>query len=252
MPLLKTFSNWIIHAAQHLGDRVPADCSLCGRTCLHYSLCRECLETLPRTRRPCRRCGLELPDNRRVNAAAVSCAYCAVHNPEIDGCTSLLHYRTPVDRLISGFKYHGRFADGRTLAKLLAMQIERQIPQHELPQLLVPVPLHLSRWRKRGFNQALEIAQTLSNQCGLVTAPRLVVRTKATAAQTTVSGAAARLRNLKRAFAASSPERLNGVAHVALVDDVITTMSTVNSLASCLKSAGVGRVDAWCLARAER
>ena len=248
MPILKTFSNWIIHEAERIADRVPADCSLCGRPCLRFSLCQPCRESLPRAHRPCPRCALELVGHQPGNA----CAYCAVHNPDIDGCISLLRYRTPADRLVSGFKFQGRFTDGRTLANLLAAQIASQIPRTDLPQLLVPVPLHLSRWRTRGFNQALEIAQTLGRQCKLSTAPHLVVRTRATSAQTTVSGATARRRNLKHAFAVASPQRLRGVTHLALVDDVITTMSTVNSLAACLKSAGVARVDAWCLARAER
>ncbi len=248
----RVFSNWIMSQARELLDALPVDCSLCGQLSRGDSLCDRCIASLPRQRQPCLRCGLELPRQGGLATTTEHCAYCAVHSPAIDRCIALLRYGSPVDRLVSGFKYHARFADGRTLTKLLAERINSAVAGSDLPELLIPVPQHPARWRERGFNQAKEIGDLLSSRFNIPLAARLVIRRKATETQTALPSAAARRRNLAGAFSISSPAELAGRQHVAIVDDVITTLSTVNALASCLRRGGVARIDCWCLARAER
>jgi len=116
-----------------------------------------------------------------------------------------------------------------------------------LPNAIVPVPLHPTRLRERGYNQALELAKPLAREFGLVLAPGLLRRTRATAAQSDLD-AVARRNNLRGAFEVDTNHA--APAHVALLDDVMTTGTTLREAARTLKRAGVARVDVWVLARA--
>jgi ComF family protein len=160
-----------------------------------------------------------------------------------DAALAAWRYEEPIASLITRFKYGGDLAAGRVLALGLA---ERAEPV-ERPQALVPVPLHWRRLRERGFDQALEIARVLSRSLERPVL-ELIERRRATAAQAALS-AAERRRNLRAAFA---PIRGAVVpVHVALIDDVMTTGSTLDAAARVLRAAGAQRIDAWVLARAE-
>jgi ComF family protein len=116
------------------------------------------------------------------------------------------------------------------------------------PDVIVPVPLHKSRYRQRGFNQALEIARTVSKDMQVPLDVYSCQRQHDTPQQSQLP-AKQRRKNLKNAFAVVRP--LNA-AHVAILDDVMTTGSTVHELAKVLKKAGVAKVDVWVCARAVR
>ena len=116
----------------------------------------------------------------------------------------------------------------------------------ERPQALVPVPLHTGRLRERGYDQALELTRPLARRLGLPLRDDLLRRARATAAQSTLD-AGQRRRNLRGAFAVRGHCALP--AHVALVDDVMTTGATAHAAASALLRAGVARVDVWVCAR---
>ena len=143
----------------------------------------------------------------------------------------------------SRFKFGGDLAAGRTLA---LSWIASSSPI-DLPQAIVPVPLHRSRLRRRGYNQALELAKPLAKHFRVPLLRDALQRTRATAAQTELS-AIQRRRNVRRAFVA----RLGGAApeHLAVLDDVFTTGATLAECVRVLKRAGVQRVDVWALARA--
>jgi len=113
--------------------------------------------------------------------------------------------------------------------------------------LIVPVPLHRSRLRQRGYNQALELARPLAARLGVPLAHDVLVRSRDTSAQTELDRAARR-RNVRGAF--HLREAIVLPDHVALFDDVMTTGATLAECARLLKRAGVRRVDAWALARA--
>ena len=116
-----------------------------------------------------------------------------------------------------------------------------------MPQLIVPVPLHRARLRQRGYNQALELARPLAHALRLPLRHDLLHRIRSTHAQTEL-GAIARRRNVRDAFHVPSGAALP--AHVALLDDVMTTGATLAECARVLRRAGVQRVDLWALARA--
>jgi ComF family protein len=158
-----------------------------------------------------------------------------------------LVYGFPVDQLLPRFKFHGDLAAGRVLAELFV----RALPPRAMadwPQALVPVPLHPARLRQRGYDQALEVARTLSRLLSLPLGSDGLHRRRATSAQSEL-GARARRRNVRGAFV-----RGDGAlpAHVALIDDVMTTGATVNECAQVLKQSGVKQIEIWVLARAPR
>jgi len=154
-------------------------------------------------------------------------------------------YAHPLDLLEARFKFRGDLAAGRVLAELMIERARLEAPS--LPATIVAVPLHVSRLRARGYNQALELAKPLARALGIPLDRDLLVRLRATPAQTGLD-AAARRRNLRGAFAVAKGRALPH--HVVLVDDVMTTGATLRECARTLRRAGVARVDAWVLARA--
>ena len=160
-----------------------------------------------------------------------------------------LRYEPPVDQMIRELKYQGVIANARVLGVLLAQQARQRVAP--LPGLLVPVPLHPARLRERGFNQAGAIARHASRMLGISVAPRAVRRVRDTPSQTALD-VSQRHRNVRGAFAVTgaSLPRLLDAGHVAIVDDVMTTGSTLQELRKVLLAAGVRRVDLWAVARA--
>ena len=161
-----------------------------------------------------------------------------------------LRFEAPVDELIRRLKYHGVIANARVLGVLLAEAARRRaLP---LPRLLVPVPLHPARFRERGFNQAAAIACYASRMLGIPVARHVVRRVRDTPSQTELDVPARRI-NVRGAFVvpAGRPlQRLLVAEQVAIVDDVITTGSTMNELRRVLLAAGVRQVQVWAVARA--
>jgi len=216
----------------------PPLCALCGKRGMPgLDLCPGCLEALPRPGTRCPRCALPLPEG---TPPGTLCGHCQRRPPHFDHTLAALLYRPPADRLVLDLKFNARLANARLLGRLLAMPARRR-PR---PEALVPVPLHPRRQRARGFNQALEIARVLGTELGVPVMPALCRRLRPTEAQAGLA-AATRRSNLRGAFQASGtvPRRL------AVVDDVMTTGSTLDELAKTLKRAGAERVEAWVCAR---
>ena len=160
----------------------------------------------------------------------------------MDACRAAFVYGFPVDRLLPRLKFHRGLAPGRLLASVMANAWR----DRERPQALVPVPLHKSRLRERGYDQALELARPLAKSLEVPLRTDLLVRNKATSPQSRLD-AAARRRNLRDAFLVCTKRPLP--SHVALLDDVMTTGATLHAAARALKRTGVRRVDARVCAR---
>ncbi len=182
------------------------------------------------------------------------CAFCRVDLPwcaeRSRDTLAALSYEHPVDEMIRRLKYHGDLAKARVLGVLLAQTVREQgMP---LPRLLVPVPLHAARLRERGFNQAAALARYAARLLEVSFAPHAMHRLRDTPSQTALD-VAQRRANVRGAFAVRGTRalgRLLEAGHVAVVDDVITTGSTVNEVRAVLLAAGVRRVDVWAVARA--
>lgn len=173
---------------------------------------------------------------------AATCPACSVQPPPLDATHAAFDYAFPLDRLLPRLKFHRDFAAGRVLAQCMAEHFA-DLPR---PQALVPVPLHRGRLRQRGFDQALELARPLARALDLPLQAGLLHRCRATHAQSRLD-ADARARNLRGAFRVDARAALP--AHVALVDDVMTTGATLHAAAKALRAAGVARIDAWVCAR---
>jgi len=219
---------------------LPSHCLLCGA---HgqgaLSLCPACEADMPRNAMCCARCALPL------ESPAPLCGRCIKHAPPWDAAWAPFRYEWPLAQLEARFKFGGDLAAGRTLSLLWSAS---RAPA-AMPGAILPVPLHDSRLRRRGYNQALELARPLAKHFRVPVLRDALHRTRATHAQTELS-AIQRRRNVRGAFAAN----LDGRApqHVAVLDDVSTTGATLAECARVLKRAGVQRVDVWALARAPR
>lgn len=215
---------------------LPPRCLLCGEPGSGgRDLCAACLRSLPRNHCACPRCAIPL-------AVPGTCGRCLRREPLVHASRAAFVYAPPVDQLLTRYKFHNDLAAGRLLASLMLDSLA-DAPR---PQALVPVPLHRSRLRRRGYDQALELARPLARALGVPLAPGLLERRRRTGAQSEL-GAMARRRNLRGAF--HVPPGRDLPLHVALVDDVMTTGATVQAAALALRRAGVERVDAWVCAR---
>ncbi len=226
--------------ARALRVLLPARCLLCGaRGAEGRDLCGACAEDLALNQPACARCALPLA------VTSPLCAACIKVPPPFAAAWAPFRYGHPLDLLEARFKFRADLAAGRVLSHLLVIRAGIDAPT--LPDAIVPIPLHRARLRTRGYNQALELARPLAAALGLPLRHDLLVRARATDAQSALD-AKARRRNVRGAFALSDDAALP--AHVALFDDVMTTGATLREAALTLRRAGVARVDAWALARA--
>ena len=217
----------------------PGVCFLCLDKCAdQLILCAGCRADLPRSKHGHNRSNLA-----DGSLSTIQISSCSVEI--IDRVITSFNYKFPVNKLIHQFKYHQKL----TIASALGLELASTVLKvsTSLPDCILPVPLHKLRYFRRGFNQALEIANVVANELGLLVDADILLRTRNTLAQFALI-ARERNRNLRGAFRLSSiPE----YKHVAIIDDVITTGATVNEIARLLKLAGVQRVEAWACASAE-
>ena len=176
-----------------------------------------------------------------------SCGQCLSNPPYFDHVHCALLYQTPLDRLIYGFKDQRQFTTGRALAELLLASLIDHYTDTGLPDRIAATPLFWRKQWSRGFNQSVFLSSYLSRKLGIKRFNGLR-RSKANDEQKTLTRHQ-RLRNLKQCFAVTKP--LNG-EHIALVDDIVTTGATANTIAKTLKQAGAGKVTIWAIARTPR
>lgn len=223
-----------------LSNLLPQRCLWCKQpTRPSQSLCSDCQPYIPRLQGCCQCCAEPLPVDVRL------CGRCQQQPPLFDCIISPFIYSPPIDQWLQRLKYQHQLSSLPFLIEALLQVIHQRYVAATLPTLLLPLPLHHWRLRRRGFNQAVEITRGLSRQLHIAQDYTACQRRRATDTQTQLSKRQ-RQRNLHEAFRVSLDP---AVAHVAIVDDVVTTTTTVNELARSLKQAGVARVDVWCVAR---
>ncbi len=218
----------------------PPVCLICGLTSQSgLDCCAACHADLPRLENRCLRCALETTRMLEL------CGRCTKDMPSFDSAWAGFVYRGPIETLVTRFKFQSDLAAGRVLARLLAEQLVKAGAPR--PDLMVPVPLHPRRRLTRGFNQAAVVCRDLQGYLQGLPWASLARRKRATRNQSELP-AERRRGNVRGAFELTWLPP--GTTHVSLVDDVMTTGSTLNECARVLKRAGVRRVDVWVVARA--
>ncbi len=216
----------------------PDHCTLCSRALdAGIDFCSDCLGELPFNEQACPCCALPVS-----GADGLLCGSCLRQTPPYTASYVPLLYQPPVSNLIGEFKFRNKLHMAGPLSRLFCEQLP---PGFGLPDLILPVPLHPSRLRERGFNQALELARGVAATLDLKLDWRGCRRIRATQPQIGLDESERR-KNLRAAFVANSD--LAG-RHVALFDDVVTTGTTVAAASLALRRAGAARVDIWALAR---
>ena len=215
--------------------RTQKNCLLCG-TNTGEDFCAACYRDLPQL--PVNHCPVCLWP---VPTGEI-CGSCLKKPPAFTRTLAALRYTFPADALIHALKYQTNLAIAPVLAKLF---IARLKTLEKMPDIIVPMPLHPIRLRERGFNQAMEISRTIAKQTGIALLPDSCSRVKHTPPQTGLPWKE-RQKNIRRAF--SCKMDVAG-KHVAIVDDVMTTGTTLNELAKVLRRQGASEISNWVIAR---
>ena len=211
-------------------------CYLCGNSS-SQAICNACLKDLPYKTSACLNCASTLDE-------VGICPECKQNPPPYTHTQALFSYTYPVDKLIKLAKFHQNL----TILKLLANLMAQHLTMEPRPDVLIPVPLHSKRLRQRGYNQSLELAKMIAKQSGIPINTRICKRRKYTRPQTALLNAQQREENLANAFKIKKiPSTWQ---HIVLIDDVMTTGTTVKQLALAFKAAGISQIDVWCCARA--
>jgi ComF family protein len=214
----------------------PPQCALCGVG--GTLLCEACADGLPRADGSrCERCWMPVRDGAGV------CGHCAAEPPAFNSVRAALVMDGAARRLVHELKYEGMTALAAPMAQLMGPCIDRT------PQLVVPVPLHASRERSRGYNQAQALARPLAAAAGLPFDRDAVRRTRNTEPLAKTMHRDERRAIVAGAFAARE-DRVAG-RRVLLVDDVVTTGATLDACARALREAGAPEVRCVTWARAD-
>ena len=218
----------------------PALCPGCAHALVGRRLfCPNCLLQLKRVTNPCIRCGITSPGCKPV------CASCLIDPPRWQRLVAPLIYQGLARDLLLQLKY----ADSLHLANsLVSSCIDVYASNVPAPEVLLPVPLHRLRLLDRGYNQAFEIARTLSQALGIPVDTRILSRIRNTDSQSGLS-ANKRETNILGAFAYQTAR---SYSRVAVVDDIITTGSTASEIAKTLHRAGCAHIEIWALGRVSR
>ncbi|QUM87488.1 amidophosphoribosyltransferase [Moritella sp. 36] len=204
-------------------------------------LCQQELPYLPVS--SCYRCALPLTINQQGQ-----CHECRHQEPPWQRLIASMNYSLECQYLIKQYKFSQQPQLHLLFSQLISRSVSNNVIQHNysLPEALLSIPLHKKRLAKRGYNQAHLLAQDLAKQLQIpLIAEKIFIRTKNTKAQAKQT-AAERSNNMHNAFQVTQAIT---VKHVAIIDDVVTTGETMKTACQALFTAGVERIDIWCIAR---
>jgi len=213
---------------------VDADSFLCG------SCQKQVREIIPPF---CNTCGL--PFHGLTGSSAGYCGRCLAHPPAYETARCAVAYEGVLRDSLVRFKYYGALHLSRTLSDILIRAFHRYFdPTHY--DLIIPIPIHRKRLAVRGFNQALLLAERLSSHTGIPLDRTTFGKTRDTPPQVGLSRHE-RVKNIRGSFAVSNPARIRD-RRILLVDDVITTGSTIAEAAVTLRRGKASSVSALVLA----
>ncbi|ENA0611495.1 DNA utilization protein GntX [Enterobacter bugandensis] len=222
---------------------VPGLCWLCRMPLAlsGWGFCSVCTRSLEGRIARCPQCGLP------AVSRTIPCGRCLKKSPPWGALVAVDDYLPPLSGLIHRLKFSGQSVLAQPLARLLLLAVLQARRTRALPRVdtIVNVPLFRRRQWRRGYNQSDLLCRPLARWLGCSYPPAALTRVKATAIQHQLN-ARLRKRNLKNAFRLELP--VKGL-HIAIVDDVVTTGSTVAELSRLLLRSGAASVQVWCLCR---
>ncbi len=243
----QTINNWLKNS--HLSKLkdfsaivLRENCFLCASIqTVNHGLCEACLKDLPwLPSSSCPQCGL--------NSSGHICGSCLSSSPYFDITHAVFLYHHPIDAMIQRYKYGNTLNLSHTFGNLMSEKISALAHSEDI-DLVIPMPMHPTRLKQRGFNQALEIAKIMNKVLNKNTRTKLdyksVIRQTLTPPQASLP-LKDRVKNMKGAFKVNA--NLTG-KRIAIVDDVMTTGASLNELAKTLKQAGATHVECWVIAR---
>lgn len=225
--------------------RCAGQCAVC-RAWSHQTICESCLALYARPQPRCWTCAARLP-LELLGRPQPQCGRCLREPPPLDRTIAALDYSFPWDGLLQHFKYHQALELRESLLERLNVALNAADVTE--PDWLLPVPISAERLRERGYNQSYELARALARRRGLRCEPELLLRLRHNERQAGLK-LDQRAANVRGVFAVEPlrANRLRGTS-VALLDDVMTSGSTLYELAGTLLQAGVMSVQAWVVAR---
>lgn len=228
----------------------PRRCVLCGENLLADALpelCGDCKQTLHiNDSASCRLCGQSI-DGSLVEAGIVKCGQCRIKEPPLEATVFGLRYEGAARELIHKFKFCGRERLAASIAHLLCARLHRSVKMDGI-DMVVPVPLHISRLYSRGYNQSYLLAREVASVFALPLEAASIFRKHATPAQWSQTRAE-RFKNMKNAFGMRKNSAIGG-KRLLLVDDIMTTGATMFEAARLLKKSGAMAVVGALAARA--
>jgi len=206
-----------------------------------WGICSVCCRALFITQTVCPQCGLP------AELSGLACGRCLQKPPPWQQLVMVNDYVPPLSSLIHRLKFSRQPEVARALARLLLLAVARAHRERgsPWPDILISVPLHRRRQWRRGFNQSDLLCRPLARWLACAWDKAAIARIRATPVQHQLS-ARRRKHNLRHAFRLELPVR--GL-HIAIVDDVVTTGSTVAEIAQLLLRSGAATVQVWCLCR---
>lgn len=239
------WSNLFSSALDYL---FPPYCLLCESRDIYQTgcfICKGCVDSIPFITHPyCFRCGkpfLTQTDRDHL------CGNCLTHDAFFTIVRALGKYEGSLGKIVHLLKYKQKFATEKILTLLLDRYQNGEINFCSY-DFLIPVPLHRSRLRQRGFNQAVVLGNVLRKKYNLPLERFALQRTVATLPQVRLQGKE-RMKNVRNAFKVKDAALVDGKS-ILLLDDVYTTGATINECARVLREGGASRVDGFVIARA--
>lgn len=218
---------------------LPPACPICGKPApfiggKRADICQECMERVRYVKEPvCLKCGKPVQDNETEY-----CMDCSRHAHVYDQACAVYEYSKDIKNSIYRFKYHNKQEYARIYAKQMSQKCKGMIRMWT-PDVIIPVPIHITKLKMRGFNQAGLIAGELGKLTGIPVDEDSLVRVVRTEPMKELNNAQ-RVKNLQNAFQAD--KKVVKYRKVLIVDDIYTTGATFDACATVLKHAGVQKV----------
>jgi ComF family protein len=233
---LSILRNALLNMRAGIKQILPAQpCVLCGQMSRNGLWCAACDAGLPYLDMPhCPACALPV-------LSGELCGHCLRHPPLFSHTVAAFGYAFPLDKLIQTMKY----GEQLPLAHAFAARLAQRIPRDNLPDCVIPMPLHPAKLRERGYNQSQLLAAPIARSLDLELLPAACRRVRDTAPQSGLPWKA-RKKNMRNAFRCELD--LTG-KRIALVDDVLTTGASLNALAEAVRQRGAIDIEAWVVAR---